>query len=266
VAIELTFPNGCALVAGGTGTVGQGVVRRFAASGTPTVFTYFSRKDEAEALQDELRAKGSDVTAVRMDFGDQASIDGVLQDAVAKHGRLHSVACAAGMKVWFNNMAEFTAEEVSRFIEGDAIAYFRLFQRAIPHLRKGGGGSITTCTTIAFRRYVKYDGLSPFSKGAVEALVRQLAAEEGPNGIRVNAIPIGWITEFEPKDLYARLSQAEGDNSRMLMELMQQLEALLRLGRPGRGEECGDLFVFLASDQARYITGQSVAIDGGVTL
>lgn len=266
MAIELTFPKGSALVAGGTGTVGQGVVRRFAAAGTPTVFTYFSRKDEAHALQDELRAKSCDVAAVRMDFGDQASIDGVLADAVAKHGRIHSLACAAGMKVWFNNMADFTAEEVSRYMEGDAIAYFRLFQRAIPVLRAGGGGSLTACTTIALRRHIKFDGISPFSKGAVEALVRQLAAEEAEHGIRVNAVPIGWVTEAAPAELIAALRQDPSPRSKMLVELMEQLTGLVRLGRPARLSEAGDLFVYLASNQASYITGQSIALDGGATL
>src|SRR5690606_12510365 len=204
--------------------------------------------------------------AVHMDFGDEASIDAVLKDAVARYGRLHSLACAAGMKVWFNHMADFAAEDVTRYLAGDAISYFRLFQRAIPVLRGGGGGSLTTCPTIAFKRYIKFDGLSPFSKGAVDALVRQLAAEEGEHGIRVIAVPIGWITEAEPEDLIARLSQDPSENSRRLIELMRQLQGWLHLGRPGRGEEAGDLFVFLASDQARYITGQSVAIDGGVTL
>lgn len=266
MAIQLTFPNGAALVAGGTGTVGEGIVRRFAAADVPTYFTYLSSAEPARALEAELRSTGAEVTAVRMDLADSAAIDAVLADAVARHGRLHSVACAAGARVPFNRMADFTAEEVGRYFAGDALTYFRLFQRAIPVLRAGGGGSLTACTTIALRRHIKFDGVSPFSKGAVEALARQLAAEEGEHGIRVNTVPIGWVTEAAPAELIERLSQDPGPQAKMLVELMEQLTGLIRLGRPAKLAEAGDLFVFLASDQAAYITGQSIALDGGATL
>lgn len=266
MAIQLTFPEGAALVAGGTGTVGEGIVRRFSAADVPTYFTYFSQAEHAKALEAELRGAGGDVHAVRMDLGDAASIDAVLADAARRYGRLHSVACAAGARVPFNRMADFTAEEIARYFAGDALTYFRLFQRALPVLRAGGGGSLTACTTIALRRHIKFDGISPFSKGAVEALVRQLAAEEAEHGIRVNAVPIGWVTEAAPAELIAALRQDPSPRSKMLVELMEQLTGLVRLGRPARLSEAGDLFVYLASNQASYITGQSIALDGGATL
>lgn len=85
MAIQLTFPNGAALVAGGTGTVGEGIVRRFAAADVPTYFTYLSSAEPARALEAELRSTGAEVTAVRMDLADSAAIDAVLADAVARH-------------------------------------------------------------------------------------------------------------------------------------------------------------------------------------
>lgn len=266
MAIQLTFPEGAALVAGGTGTVGEGITRRFAAAGVPTVFTYLNQAERAQALETELRRAGGEARAVRLDLGDEAAIHAAVAETVARYGRLHSVACAAGARVTFNRMADFTSAEVERFFAGDAMAYYRLFRAAIPVLRAGGGGSLTACTTVALRRVIKFDGVSPFSKGAVDALVRQLAWEEGPHGVRVNAVPIGWVSETPPAALQAALAQDPSPNAQRMRELLEQLQELIRLGRPAKLAEAGDLFVFLASDQAAYVTGQSIALDGGASL
>jgi NAD(P)-dependent dehydrogenase (short-subunit alcohol dehydrogenase family) len=266
MAIKLTYPEGCALVAGGTGSVGAGVTRRLAEAGLPVVFTYAGNEARAAALEAELREAGLTVWARRMEMRDPASIDAAIDFAVANGGRLHTVACAAGAPVPFNRIADFDIAEVERFFDSDGMAYYRLLHRVVPVLRAGGGGSITVTTTIATRRVIAYDGISPFSKGAVEALIRQLAAEEGCHGIRCNAVPIGWITNETIETMRAGIERLDSPKRERLSELIEQIIESIRLGRPGRPQEAGDLFAWLASDQASFVTGQSIAIDGGVTL
>ncbi|WP_028079147.1 SDR family NAD(P)-dependent oxidoreductase [Solimonas soli] len=269
MTITLTYPEGGALVTGGTGNVGEGVVRRLAAAGVPVVFTYRgASKERAQALQAELRDAGHAVTAQTMDMTDIASIQAVVDQVVSEHGRLHTVACGAGVPVTFNRLADFSIEEVEKFMWGDALGYYRVFHTAIRAMRAGGGGSITTCSTMALRRYVAFDGISPLSKGSVEALVRQIAKEERENGIRSNAVGIGWVHAYTreqfrnwiPRENPADPQTQEERTTVLLNQLINGID------RPATPSEAGDLFAFLASDQARYITGQTILLDGGFTL
>ncbi|MET0378235.1 MAG: SDR family oxidoreductase [Spongiibacteraceae bacterium] len=266
MTIQLTYPEGCALVAGGTGSVGAGVTRQLAKAGLPVTFTYCGNQAKAAALEKELTDAGLKVFACRMDMSDPASIDAAIKRAIDNGGRLHTVACATGAPVPFNNIADFEIAEVEKFFDTDAMSYYRLFHQVVPVLRASGGGSITATTTIATRRVIAFDGISPFSKGAVEALLRQLAAEEAPYGIRCNAVPIGWITDLTSDAMLQWTASLASPQRERLTTLLNQLNDIIRLERPGRPEEAGNLFAYLASDQASFITGQSIAIDGGATL
>jgi NAD(P)-dependent dehydrogenase (short-subunit alcohol dehydrogenase family) len=201
-----------------------------------------------------------------MDLGDPASIDAVVAFA-QQHGRLHTVACAFGARVPFDNLVDFDLATVERFLNEDAMGCYRLVHRVVPALRAGGGGSITLCTTIALSRVIGFDGLSPFSKGAVSALVRQVAWEEARHGVRCNETPISLVV---PKGRLADGAEASGrydaEQRARMTAVVRQISSMMRLPGPFRPEEVGDLVAFLASDQARHITGQSVAIDGGATL
>ncbi|HEY3696123.1 SDR family NAD(P)-dependent oxidoreductase [Phenylobacterium sp.] len=265
MTIQLTFPEGCALVAGGAGSVGAGVTRTLAQAGLHVTFTYLSNSARAERLAEQMRDEGLDVRARQMDLRDAASIDAALAFAQANGGRLHTVACASGAPVPFDNLADFDIAAVEDFFSADGMANYRLVNRAVPVLRSGGGGSITLCTTIALYRVIAYDGISPFSKGAVEALVRQIAWEEARHGIRCNAVPISWV-ESETAHYDGQLESMPSPRRERVIALMTQIKEMLRMPGPARPDEAGALFAFLASDQARFITGQSIAIDGGATL
>lgn len=266
MTITLTYPEGCALVAGGTGNVGAGVTRGLARAGLPVTFTYLSNKDRALALEKQLRDEGLNVFAQHMDMGDTASIDAAIDFAVSKGGRLHTIACPVGAPVPFNNIMDFDIAEVERFFDTDAMAYYRLFHQAIPVLRAGGGGTITATTTVGTRRVIAYDGISPFSKGAVESLLRQMAAEEAPHGIRCNGVGIVLTVDMPFEVLRAYSNRLDSPLRERHSALMEQLIHMIRFDRPNKPDEAGDLFAFLASEQASFITGQIIAIDGGATL
>ncbi len=266
MSIELTYPDGCALVAGGAGKVGVGVTRRLAEAGLPVVFTYVSGAERATAIEADLRGRGLKVWARQMDMRDPASIDAAIDFSREVGGRLHTVACAAGAPVPFDNLADFDIKTVEDFVDADGMAYYRLVNRAVPVLRAGGGGSITLCTTIALFRVIAFDGISPFSKGAVDAMMRQIAWEEAAHGIRCNAVPISWIMPGDGSQFDTYIATLESPRRERLSTLIGQVKAMMRVAGPAAPEEAGDLFAFLASDQARFITGQSIAIDAGATL
>lgn len=272
MAITLTYPEGCALVCGGTGRVGQGVVRRMAQTDVPTIFTYRSNKEAADALEAELRAEGLKVWARQMDMEDDASIDATIAFAQEQAGRLHSVLIPAGAPVPFNRIADFTTEEVETFFKGDGLAFFRVVQRVVPHFRKAGGGSFVLCTTFANKRVLDFDGISPFSKGAVEALIRQIAAEEAPHSIRCNGVGISVVVPATMEQFKAMLPPDPGAGldvttpEQMMCNLLNRVVSWLRTGRPAAPEEAGDVFAYLASNQASYVSGQIVVVDGAAAL
>lgn len=269
MAIHLSFPEGGALITGGTGSVGEGIVRKLAEADVPLVFTYRANAEAAKALEAELTTSGHRVAAVPMDMSDTESIGRAARQVVDRYGRLHTVACGSGVPLPFNRIADFTIEEVEKFILSDALGYYRIFHTVIPLLRQGGG-SFTTCSTIANRRVIAYDGLSPLSKGSVEALVRQAAAEEAMYGVRCNAVAIGWVireTLDQIRELLPPTAPvAPGNQEERLAALLYQLIDIMPMRRPGTLDEAGSLFAFLASDQASFITGQAIALDGGATL
>jgi NAD(P)-dependent dehydrogenase (short-subunit alcohol dehydrogenase family) len=268
MALTLTYPEGGMLVTGGTGSVGGGIVRALAKAGVPLVFTYRGNKEKAEAYESELRGEGAKVWAQAMDMADTGSIQAAMDRVVAECGGIHGLAIGAGPMVSFEKLMDFPVEEAVRFVNEDAMGYFRLFHAVTPLLRARGGGSITTCSTFANHRILVYDGISPLSKGSVEAMVRYVAAEEGPNNIRCNAVGIGWIQpgnqdfsqipprpDVEPEDQFGRM-----------MVLMREIVDMTKIRRNGTPEDAGNLFAFLASNEASYLTGQIIAIDGGLSL
>jgi NAD(P)-dependent dehydrogenase (short-subunit alcohol dehydrogenase family) len=268
--IELTYPEGGALITGGTGRLGEGVVRQFAKAGIPQVFTYLGSEKKARELESELIAQGHNAIACRMNAEDQASIQGALDRVVSEFGRLHTVVSCAGIPVSFAKMADYDIETVEQFIARDSLGYFRLFKAAVPMMRKSGGGSIVACSTVATRRVIAFDGISPFSKGSLDALVRQLAYEEAESNIRVNAIAIGWIDRLTLEETRQWIPAGQPARYETQMELMQsiieQMYNLVRFHRPGTLEEGGNLAAFLASNQASFLTGQIIDFDGGATL
>jgi NAD(P)-dependent dehydrogenase (short-subunit alcohol dehydrogenase family) len=266
VPIQLTFPEGCALVAGGAGNVGVGVTRRLAEAGLPVVFTYVGNEDRAQALETGWREEGLEVWRCKMDMRDPASIDAAIAFAQGKGGRLHTVACTSGARVPFENLADFDIETVEQFFDADGMAYYRLVHQAVPVLRAGGGGSITLCTTLALFRVIAFDGISPFSKGAVDALMRQIAWEEARHHIRCNAVPIGLVGAESIETVEAVLDHWPEPEQPKVKAMFHHIKSLLRIAGRTKPEVVGDLFAFLASDQGKSLTGQSIAVDHGATL
>ncbi len=139
----------------------------------------------------------------------------------------------------------------------DAAGFFNVVHPALPHLRSAEG-SVVAVTTAATARYPVRDGLSSAPKGAVEALVRGLAAEEGRYGVRVNAVGPGMLTA----GMAARLISS-GELSE---EALAAARGNIPLRRFGTATDIAEAVCFLASDRAGFISGQKLDIDGGYSV
>jgi 3-oxoacyl-[acyl-carrier protein] reductase len=266
-AITLTFPAGAALVAG-SGNVGGAVTRRLALAGVPVMFTYQNNATRAEALAQDLRGRGAQVQALQLDCADDTSVRAALSRATERWRRLHTVVYCAGPAIPFLRVRDMAPETLADHLQADTLGCFRLFHHAIPLLTSAGGGTLTACVTMANHRTLDTDGLSAIPKAGVESLMRQVASEEAMNGIRANAVAIGWVGGFADSFAQARAYTAamQGPQGAATRALMERLMSLIRMGRPGTGEEAANIVAFLASEQASYVTGCVIPADGGATL
>jgi 3-oxoacyl-[acyl-carrier protein] reductase len=246
--------TGCALVVGGSGGLGFAVVRMLASRGSVVALTYRSRVEAAEAAVEAARSWGVHSSAHQLDVTDAAACLAVVSDVVATYGGLHTLVHAAGPHVPMKHLSSVSPAELSSQLAEDAAGFFNVVHPALPHLR-ASEGSIVAVTTAATARFPVRDGLSSAPKGAVEALVRGLAAEEGRYGVRVNAVGPGMLTD----GMAARLISSG--------ELSEDALAITRgnipLRRFGTATDIAEAVCFLASDRAGFISGQKLDVDGG---
>ena len=147
---------------------------------------------------------------------------------------------------------KFNVEFTSKTLDTDIKGFYHVLRACVPVLRDGGGGSITALTTAAIHKYISTDGLSSVPKSGVQHLCTAISREEGHNGIRANCVAVGLIAVGLSQEI-------DSPPGGILDQWMQQVP----LGRAGDPNELFDTVVFLASENAGYISGQSIPVDGG---
>ncbi|WP_375739043.1 SDR family NAD(P)-dependent oxidoreductase [Pseudomonas boanensis] len=249
------FPDGATLVFGGSGGIGQGVAVEFARAGVPVAVGYRSKADVAQRVADQIREEGVNASTHQVDVTDAAQVKATLDAAIEAHGRVHTIVWAAGPFVNQRHISEMSRDDWRRAIDVEVMGFFNAAKAALPHLRASGGGSFVTLGSAGHLRWPDRDGLSVAPKATNESLVKGLAREEGRHNIRANSILVGVIEA----GMFPQLLEQGQFNQKWIDETMKML-ALKRWGKP---EEIGRAAVFLASDNAGYITGQQLNVSGG---
>lgn len=249
------FPQGWALVVGGSGGVGGAVCERLAARGSDVALTYRSNLEAAEEAARAVAAHGRRGRAMQLDLGSAEAID-VALGAFDSDGPLHTLVYAAGPRIPMRYVSQLDEETWRGMFDADVHGFFRLVHAALPRLRESAG-SLVVVSTAGLRRYVPKDVLSIAPKAAVEALARGVAREEGRFGVRANVVALGVI------EAGMFLELAEGDLKGTWVDAAKQNTALKRFGT---AEEVGEVVAFLASRRARYVTGQVITLDGGYSI
>jgi 3-oxoacyl-[acyl-carrier protein] reductase len=239
------------LVTGGTKGIGKGIAAGFAAEGANVVIVGRHR-EAGERAAAELGQGGRTVSFVQADVSSAGSCAAAVAAAQERHGGLDIVCCNAGIFP-AATLAEMTPEQLEEVLATNLKGTFFVVQAAIPALRRSGRGRVILTSSIT-GPITGYSGWSHYgaSKAGQLGFMRSAALELARSGITVNAIMPGNIITEGLADLGP--------------EYLRSMEASIPLGRLGSIEDIASAALFLASDQAGYITGQTLVIDGGQTV
>lgn len=251
---DFAHRSGVALVVGGSGGLGRAVAEMLAARGSNVAITWRSNEEAANETVAAITAHGVDGFAYQADLLDSETCVQMVNEVAETGDGIHAFVHAAGPLIPQVHLSRVEPEFFRHQMEQEIAGFFNGVQPALAHLR-ATRGSVTAITTAATQRYPTRDGLSPAAKGAVEQIVWGLAAEEGRFGIRANCVGPGMIQAGMALKLDASGDLTEKD-----------YEAATRnipLRTFGTADDIAEAVCFLASDRARYISGQYLAVDGG---
>ncbi|WP_062344024.1 SDR family NAD(P)-dependent oxidoreductase [Novosphingobium sp. CCH12-A3] len=243
-----------ALVVGGTGGLGAAICRALPDEWGRVAVGYRSGRSAAEDIAADL---GGHSVSIHCDLNVAASVTAAIDAANTTDMPLGAIVFAGGVAIEQPFVSTISEAQWRQVIEVELLGFTRLVSAAIPVLRANGGGSITAISSVANYTYPPGDALSSVPKAAIESLCRAVAKEEGRAGIRANAVAPGIIDAGLGAQFLVDLYSPEVWNAQ------RQRIALRRFGS---AQEIAEAAVFLASDRARYITGQTLIVDGGFSL
>jgi 3-oxoacyl-[acyl-carrier protein] reductase len=240
--------NKRALVTGGSRGIGAAIVKRLAREGAHVALTYVSKPEQANETVTAARALGVRALAIQADSADAAAVVLAVERTVAELGGIDILVNSAGIAV-MAPLDDYRLEDLDRTLAVNVRAAFVATQAAAKHM-KTGGRIITIGSCNAERMPFEGGAAYAMSKAALIGLVKGLARDLGPRGITVNNVQPGPIdTDMNP---------ADGGFADTLRKLMA-------LPRYGAAEEIAAMVAYLAGPEAGFVTGASLAIDGGFT-
>jgi len=240
-----------ALVTGGGRGIGAAIVTRFAEAGAHVVIANRTT-DVAEELAATLRARQLKVDVAPFDRLDRDSLRRLVDDVAGKHGRLDILVHNAGGCPWAS-LDELDQDMLDEVLALNLNAAIWLTQAAVPHMKRAGAGRVLVTSSVSAR--VAMGGGAHYSaaKAGVNAFLRGAAFELARDSITVNGVEAGFIA----KPGRGTMSQPEN---------RQRIEHFVPMGQMGEADDIAFAMLYLASSQAKYVTGQTIVVDGGSTL
>lgn len=240
-----------ALVTGGGRGLGRAIAVECAREGAWVAVGYRRRAEEARAALAAVRDAGGDGELCAFDVREAAEVERAVAALLASRGRIDAVVNCAGV-ARDNHFARMTLEEWDDVMRTNLHGCVHVTRAVVRSMMAAGGGAVVNVASVAGMRASPGQANYAASKGAVLALTATLAAELGPSRVRVNAlvpglIAAGMVARVDPREIERRRER-------------------IPLGRLGEASEVGRAAVFLLSDDASYVTGQSLVVDGGLSL
>lgn len=240
-----------AVVTGGSRGIGRAIAQRFGAAGAHVVIA--SRKRSAcDELAAQIQSAGGRASSFACDVGRAEEVEALIGETVQDLGGLDVLVCNAAANPAMGPMAEVTDRQYDRIFDTNLRANFRLCNLAAPHLARAGGAGVLV-SSISGMTGSTTIGAYAMSKAALFQLNRNLALEWGPRNVRFNCVAPG-LTRTDLGEIAIHTPEGQA--------LIQRTP----LGRVAEPEDIAEAVLFLASPAAAFITGQTLVVDGGITI
>ena len=241
-----------AIVTGSGQGIGKAIAHVFAAEGAKVIVATRTAKNGQETV-DDILGTGGEASLIQIDIGIADEVDALIEGTVSRYGRLDIVVHNAAIYPVYL-IEELPLEALDKTLDVNLKACFYLTRRAVPHMRQQRSGRLLFTSSVTGPR-VAMPGTAHYaaSKGGINGFIRTAALEYAKDNITVNGIEPGYIL--------TKAMAALGDKDEL-----KQMEKYIPMGHMGEPEDIAYAMLFLASDQAKYITGQTIVVDGASTL
>jgi 3-oxoacyl-[acyl-carrier protein] reductase len=247
-----------AFITGASRNIGRAIALAFAAEGADLVLNTRANREELEGVADECRKLGVRVVSVLGDIGDAAAVESMVKNALAVLPSIDVLVCNAAIRP-HKPITETSLEDWHHVLAVNLHSAFYLARAVVPGMKERGRGSIIALGGQSSITGRPGTAAVTAAKTGLLGLVRALAAELGPSGIRVNMVVPGTIdTERRYAEWYPEFRQAPPGGPEQVKRIP--------LGRLGRPEDIAEACLFLASDASAYITGDTIRVMGGSVI
>jgi 3-oxoacyl-[acyl-carrier protein] reductase len=244
-----------ALITGASRNIGRAIALAYAAEGADLVLNTRANREELEAVAAECRKAGVRVVTALADVSDAAAVEAMVTRGLAELGAIDVLVCNAAIRP-HKSVADTSVDEWHHVLGVNLHSAFYLSRAVVPGMKERRRGSIIALGGLSSLTGRANTAAVTTAKTGLLGLVRALAAELGPFGVRANMVMPGFIdTERRYAEWYPEFKQAPPGSAEQLKQIP--------LGRLGRPEDIADACVFLASDASAYVTGDTIRVMGG---